>query len=632
MTDIFDPLNCTIAFNNCRTNEQIQVFLWQQINKIQTFLNDFNGNQNLYNQDNTAKVTNNTNAIANINNEINALKTLSNNLSTQFTQLNADNNAFKLHVDETLRLYQDSINKIASNVDKLTIDGQALQQRVGILESQTDLNKLQQIIKSYEDIKNDFSNQLKEQSEQLKKIITENINAVNQAFNEYKASVNKTIADINDTVQHSNENVNNLNVITTQIEKDLEDFKKKTENDLIENSVSDNEYTDEKISDLRDEFHREIEALHTQLQNNINKLTTDSDTKFIALNKRLDDFTAHFDEIIKEQLEKYESVLDIATKLEAKSKEFEKQVNNAVKLSVQANDNAKDLILLYNEGTKKYDAHFIKYDYYLKRLNESLRYINSSIVRDFITDEGLYNIKIALLEAKDGTFTFTSKYYTFITVDNKGAKQLVKNLKVSTDAIKYDEYKVIADDSYDEYRLILRAYNVGGTVKYCVDVKHIDNEFNQIEFAIEKIIREKDKDYNDIVDTNIHKIPEPVEPKEPECDAMKVVIVNPDDCSPCKPKPPKPLPQTPLDVLDKLPTETYAEYMCRLSAWALKLKEINDVTPIPDSCSIVGGETKPVFPPPQDGKDGKDGVGIKDIEISVHEKEQVDIVKEKDKE
>lgn len=649
MGDIFDPIHCTNAYNRCATVEQIQTFLWQQIQRVQGFCNDFNNHQNIYNSENSAKVTANTNAINNINNQINSLKTLQDNLSTQMSTLQKDNNAFKLAVDNTLALYQTSINDIVKNIDKLTIDGQALQNRVGILESQTDLAKLQQIIKSYEEIKAEFASQLKAESDKLYAYVNKAIsdmnasfenyrNSINSSFNVFKSEVNQSLANMNTTVTDSNASVMKLTALYKELHEYINAVVDDHATDIIALREELQKYTQDNLAELEKELRNAIENTRVELQNNINKLTTDSDTKFIKINERIDAFEAVFNEAIKEYSDKFSKILEISREIEKENHHINHRLDNALKLVFQANESAKEAVTGLINARHEYDGKFIKYDYKLKRMQESIQYINSSIVRGFIEEEGLYNIKIALLEAIDGHFKLSSKFYSFVIKLPDGSNSLVKEYDIMLDAVNYNEYKVIADDSYDEYRLIVRAYTINDEIKYGIDVKHIDNEFNQIEFPIQKIIREEDKDYNDIVDTPIHKVPEPVEPPKEECDAMKVIIVN-DKCEPthchdhehnhCKPPLPKP-PATLPDVLDRLPTETYAEWMCRLSEWALKLKEINDVTPIPSHCSIVDGETGVVFPPPQDGKDGKDGVGIKDIEITVHEKENVDIIKEKD--
>lgn len=639
MGDIFDPIHCTIAYNRCATNEQIQTFLWQQIQRLQSFCNDFNNHQNEYNVTNSKNVSENTQAIALIKNDINSLKSLQNTLSSQFTQLQADNNSFKLAVDATLDLYQKTINNIVSNIDKLTVDGQALQNRVAILESQTDLNKLQQIIKSYEDIKNDFSKQLEDESVLLKQYVDEAIAGLENSFNIFKVEINSIVSSLSSTVLGSNESVVKLTQLYSELSELITSNQSDNQAAIIQLRKELEDYSDNGIEQAMTVLRKELDNVRVKLQDEFNQLSVDSETKFIEINKKLDEFRKELDEGLKDLNEKYVKIIEISRDLEKDNHHINHRLENALKLVYQANDNAKMAVLGLAEARNVYDANFIRYDYKIKRMQESIQYINSSIVRGFIEEEGLYNIKIALLEAIDGTFKLSSKFYSFIIPNATGSNDVLKEYVISLDAVNYNEYKVIADDSYDEYRLIVRSYLIGGDVKYGVDVKHIDNEFNQIEFPLVKIIREEDKDYNDIVDTDIHKIPEPVEPTEPECDAMKVIIVN-DKCEPVhnhdhchdhghhKPLPCPP--PTPPDVLDRLPNETYAEWMCRLSEWALKLKEINDVTPIPDSCSIVDGETGVVFPPPQNGKDGKDGVGIEDIEISVHEKEGVDILKEPD--
>lgn len=218
--DIFNPAVSEAQFRACATTEQIQIFLWQQLSRLKMSFVDFQKNQLDVNDDFNGRITSNSNSIILVNTTINTINSAMTTLKTDMQQLRTDFNNHRLSVDQTLNLYQTTLNTVTANITALTSDQQALNNRVGVLESQTNLPLLQEIIRTYEQVLantqamiddslapinqritsldielSDNYVELDGKINSLSSSVDTRINNQNTAFNEFQARVNATITD-----------------------------------------------------------------------------------------------------------------------------------------------------------------------------------------------------------------------------------------------------------------------------------------------------------------------------------------------------------------------------------------------------------------------------------------------------
>lgn len=379
MNDIFSPNVCEAQWQACVTDEQIHVFLWQQIAKLKTFSCDFyNDYLDKYGKL-SSQVEKNSGTITEMGKTLKMLQDWNNQQTKDMQQLRTDFNNSAANVERTLNLYQSTINEFGKNLSALQASDQALQNRVGVLEKQTDINKLNEIIKSYEQIK-----------DQTKQIITDYVNSriwkssdgvptsedgklitvyeaaqmidkygadfdkrINDQvteYNEFQARINKTVTDneiwMKEQVSNLGQSIKTLDTKVdsnyTDLSKQINDNKSTSSSEIsrLETKV-DNNYGE--FKHFQDDVSKQFDKIDKSLSDiyqDLSKQNTDLDSKFMNEIKVLADsdvrqwdtinvLGASVNNIVDDNKDINKHLTDIETKYDTQIKKIDKRTNVA---------------------------------------------------------------------------------------------------------------------------------------------------------------------------------------------------------------------------------------------------------------------------------------------------------------
>ncbi|EEY1392317.1 hypothetical protein E9Y15_004681 [Escherichia coli] len=275
-TDIFDPIKCVEAWNRCATDQQIHVYLNSEIQKTQQCLQSFVDGQKLVNSTLNTRSLDAIKRITACEQEITRLDGIQTTLQENFRALSSSNNEFKLSTQETLDLYQRSIDALTTANTKLTASQEKLQADLTRLRNELDTDKINQALAGYDAIlaeakkliaesEHEYSVKIQQLDTSFKSLDAELRNEIATHNSENK----KLIDDFRHEVQQQITNINsNLNTYIANTDKTIADFKAAVEkqvNDLsqrIDNSV-------ESINQISGGMSAKLDTLKTEITEQI---------------------------------------------------------------------------------------------------------------------------------------------------------------------------------------------------------------------------------------------------------------------------------------------------------------------------------------------------------------------------
>lgn len=409
-TDIFDPIKCVEAWNRCATDQQIHVYLNSEIQKTQQCLQSFVDGQKLVNSTLNTRSLDAIKRITACEQEITRLDGIQTTLQENFRALSSSNNEFKLSTQETLDLYQRSIDALTTANTKLTASQEKLQADLTRLRNELDTDKINQALAGYDAIlaeakkliaesEHEYSVKIQQLDTSFKSLDAELRNEIATHNSENK----KLIDDFRHEVQQQITNINsNLNTYIANTDKTIADFKAAVEkqvNDLsqrIDNSV-------ESINQISGGMSAKLDTLKTEITEQI---ATEKAQRIDGDEKLKGNFNILSREV-KEDIREFKNsvnsnIIDIQDK-------FNERVNNLEKsLTTKHDADIKTLTDLVEENHEEVT----------NKINTDVQAVKTELNERITTTETTLNNKIITLESD---------------VNNK-----ITELNVSNDA-KHDE-------------------------------------------------------------------------------------------------------------------------------------------------------------------------------------------------
>lgn len=255
--DIFDPIKCVEAWQRCATDQQIHVYLNSEIKRTQQCLQAFVDAQKCVNTTLDCRTKESLKRIGEAEQEIAKLKVAQASLDKAFQDLNTSNNDFKLTTEETLKLYQKTIDALTASNVKLQASNEKLWLEFSKFKSELDMDKINQALAGYE-----------------------------QIMTETKALIEKS----------ENETAIKLQQMQTQYDK----LSSQLTSDLAKNDADNKAIIASFKNDVNNQITNQNNTLNTYIKNtdeNISKFKADVKTHMEALNKRVDETNTRLDEV-----------------------------------------------------------------------------------------------------------------------------------------------------------------------------------------------------------------------------------------------------------------------------------------------------------------------------------------------
>lgn len=139
-------------YMECQTVEKQIHTLYCELCGIANDLNLLAERVTIKDADLDKRVTQNTSDIANLKTQIASVQGQIVQVQADMVTLRSDYTTFETKVNTSLKTFQDNITNLSKAVTDLTTSYQALDNRVAVLEKSVDLDKLNEIIKSYQQI------------------------------------------------------------------------------------------------------------------------------------------------------------------------------------------------------------------------------------------------------------------------------------------------------------------------------------------------------------------------------------------------------------------------------------------------------------------------------------------------
>ncbi|XP_039969251.1 extracellular matrix-binding protein ebh-like [Bactrocera tryoni] len=234
--DIFDPVQCSKRWSQCATQQQINVYLNSEIVRTQECLQLFKTAQAGVNEILDGKIKNHETRIAALESAEAQLKSAQDSLVKQFAEIQAGNTAYQTSVDNTLKLYQASINALTNTTNTLTSEQQKMWNEINALKGSIDPAKIEQALAGYDAIMSQTkalieqnNTALQVQFKQLETkfatlqsdtlgAIADNESATAKRFNDFARTVN---ADIEAQNTRLNTFINSTNSAIAKLQSDI---------------------------------------------------------------------------------------------------------------------------------------------------------------------------------------------------------------------------------------------------------------------------------------------------------------------------------------------------------------------------------------------------------------------------
>lgn len=340
--DIFDPARDAEYWQRCLNDEQIHVFLWQQLSKTKQFLANFYQTQLTENQTLESEMTSNDNDVSNLKASVTNILANIDNLQTSMLALQTNYNNFKLSVDDTLNLYQTTINGIVDSISTLTVEYQALQNRVGVLESTVNIDALNEIIRSYQQILENTQSMIDDSLVPVYDEITKQWTNINKFESDVNVTIDNIQSHFNNQIDDIGKNTRNLELLKIRVDDNERNSiqRDKTLNDLINEKDGESKQRDNDLSNRIDLIASGATGFKESIEAQIEVIKTSDSQQWTTINNAV----ATANNAQREVCE-----------LESKSEHFDKDI---IDLNGNINSLNKKVDNNYNEVTDKINNNY----------------------------------------------------------------------------------------------------------------------------------------------------------------------------------------------------------------------------------------------------------------------------------
>lgn len=201
--DIFDPVMCARRWTQCATQQQINIYLNEQIGVNRKVLTDTIDAQNQINASVSGGIKDHASRIAALESKVAELDTAQTNLNAAFQSLTTDNNNFKSNVDLLLNQYQSTINLLQTNIDKISVSNEQLWNEVNNIKSAIDIDKINAAIAGYQSVLADS----KKYTDEQVSVINDKLDVINKTASDNYSALDGKIDGVN---RDMTANYNNL--------------------------------------------------------------------------------------------------------------------------------------------------------------------------------------------------------------------------------------------------------------------------------------------------------------------------------------------------------------------------------------------------------------------------------------
>lgn len=493
-TDIFDPIKCVEEWNRCATDQQIHVYLNSQIQKTQQCLQSFVDGQNLVNSTLNTRSLDAIKRITAAEQEITRLDGIQTTLQENFRALSSGNNEFKLSTQQTLDLYQTSIDALTTANTKLTAAQEKLQADLSRLRNELDTDKINQALAGYDAIlaeakkliaasEHEYSVKIQQLDTSFKSLDAELRNEIATHNSENK----KLIDDFRHEVQQQITNINsNLNTYIANTDKTIADFKAAVEkqvNDLsqrIDNSV-------ESINQISGGMSAKLDTLKTEITEQIameKAQRIDGDEKlkgnFNILSREVKEDIREFKNSVNS------NIIDIQDK-------FNERVNNLEKsLTTKHDADIKTLTDLIEENHEEVT----------NKINTDVQGVKTELNERITNTETNLNNKIITLESD------VNNKFTELNVSNNAKHdELLSKINLVDEASRGRDDGINAEIKKINGKMDginLDAENLKSEIKGIINthVETLTDKINNTETKIDEHIVKYEEDHKAIVEQN----------------------------------------------------------------------------------------------------------------------------------
>lgn len=493
-TDIFDPIKCVEAWNRCATDQQIHVYLNSEIQKTQQCLQSFVDGQKLVNSTLNTRSLDAIKRITACEQEITRLDGIQTTLQENFRALSSSNNEFKLSTQETLDLYQRSIDALTTANTKLTASQEKLQADLTRLRNELDTDKINQALAGYDAIlaeakkliaesEHEYSVKIQQLDTSFKSLDAELRNEIATHNSENK----KLIDDFRHEVQQQITNINNnLNTYIANTDKTIADFKAAVEkqvNDLsqrIDNSV-------ESINQISGGMSAKLDTLKTEITEQI---ATEKAQRIDGDEKLRGNFNILSREV-KEDVREFKNsvnsnIIDIQDR-------FNERVNNLEKsLTTRHDADIKTLTDLVEENHEEVT----------NKINTDVQTAKTEINERITNTETTLNNKIITLESD------VNNKFTELNVSNDTKHdEILSKINLVDEASRGRDNAINAEIEKINSKLDginLDAENLKSEIKGVIDthVETLTDKINNTETKLDEHIVKYEEDHNAIIEQN----------------------------------------------------------------------------------------------------------------------------------
>lgn len=400
-TDIFDPIKCVEEWNRCATDQQIHVYLNSQIQKTQQCLQSFVDGQNLVNSTLNTRSLDAIKRITAAEQEITRLDGIQTTLQENFRALSSGNNEFKLSTQQTLDLYQTSIDALTTANTKLTAAQEKLQADLSRLRNELDTDKINQALAGYDAIlaeaKKLIAASEHEYSVKIQQLDTSFKNLDAELRNEiatHNAQNKKQIDEFRHEVQQQVTTINaNLNAYIANTDKTITDFKTAVETKVRELSAR-IDATSENINQISGGMSAKVDALKSEFTE---KLATEKAQRIDGDEQLKGNFNI-LNREVKEDIREFKN--SVNGNIISVQNTFNERVNNLEKtLTVKHDADIKTLTDHVDEvETTLRDDYTSKIEKVVTQHNKDITHFNSELNLKFNTAETNTNNKITNLK------------------------------------------------------------------------------------------------------------------------------------------------------------------------------------------------------------------------------------------
>lgn len=296
--DIFDIEICKNYWNRMKTQEDINVYLYQSLTRLKQHYSEHLQNFNNINRKNTENIKNNTDEISQIKEKINIIDNSIKILEEDHKVLNKHIIEYEASINNLVTNFSDNISSLSENVTKLTTSSENQNLKIINIEKLINKDLLETTIKSYAELHENLEkiidsklidinqeiNDNKKLIEDFELLLKTEINNINNNFINFKNEVNKKLTNANINLEKYKIEI--LSTLTAS-ENNLAEYRRKIDLKISEQDEYINKIyaTLKKLNENTNvKFDKSIENLKIEIKNVENNLTEKSNEIISSMN------------------------------------------------------------------------------------------------------------------------------------------------------------------------------------------------------------------------------------------------------------------------------------------------------------------------------------------------------------